>query len=62
MTVGPPPRLGERHAFELHPECAAAWETFVERARTLASNGARESLLAYPVEHGVDELVADERQ
>lgn len=59
MTVGPPPQLGSRHAFDLHPDCAAAWASFVERARTLAARGGRETLLSYPLENGTTTLVDD---
>jgi hypothetical protein len=57
VTVGPPPHLGERHAFEMHDDCATAWESFVDRARALAARGGRETLLSYPLENGTGGLV-----
>lgn len=60
VTVGPPSRLGDAHAFELHADCFADWRTFLERARRLASAGGRQTLIEYPLENGVDELVVDD--
>ena len=59
VTVGPPPHLGQAHAFELHADCFEDWRAFVARARRLASAWARQTLLAHPLENGVDELVVD---
>jgi hypothetical protein len=59
VTVGPPPHLGKAHAFEFHGDCFEDWRAFVARARRLASAGGRETLLSYPLENGVDELVDD---
>jgi hypothetical protein len=61
VTVGPPPHLGDAHAFELHGDCFEDWRTFVARARRLTSAGGRQTLIVYPLENGVDGLVADER-
>lgn len=57
VTVGPPPNLGAAHAFELHVDCAVDWQEFVARARQLAGAGARQTLLAYPLENGVATLL-----
>lgn len=59
VTVGPPPHLGDAHAFEFHGDCFEDWRAFVARARRLASAGGRETLLSYPLENGVNELVDD---
>lgn len=56
VTVGPPPHLGDAHAFEMHVDCAADWEEFVARARQLAAAGGRETLLRYALENGTDAL------
>ncbi|WP_227134411.1 hypothetical protein [Halorubellus salinus] len=57
VTVGPPPHLGDAHAFEMHVDCVHDWQEFVARARQLASAGARQTLLTYPLENGIGRLV-----
>lgn len=50
VTVSP--ERGRSTGETLHHDCAVEWQTFIERAKDLATSGKRYSLIEGPLEKG----------
>ncbi len=53
-TIGPTPQFSgsTTHQWKLHSTCADEWEQCADRLFRLAREGARHTLIEYPLRHG----------